>query len=80
MNAISKCRACPDTVLWARHKTTKKANPLDSEPDGNGNILLDPETLLYEVLTGEDLDRAREMPSVTLYISHFATCPARRKT
>jgi hypothetical protein len=74
---MSKCRSCPAEVLWAKHKKTGRANPLDPKPSLDGNILLDRTRMVYEVLAGDDLKRAHEQ-GLILYISHFATCPNAR--
>ena len=73
---MSKCRSCPAYVQFAlqRHNPNAKPNPLDVEPSEKGNLLLDTETMTYEILSGEELERARAMPHIKLYTSHFATC------
>lgn len=75
---MSKCRSCPAQVVWAKHKTTDRANPLDPQPSEKGNLLLDRSRMIYEVLTGDDLERAREQ-GIPLFVSHFATCPNARR-
>jgi hypothetical protein len=78
---MNRCRSCPAPVLWAKHKDTGKSNPLDLEPSPQGNCLVsmdDHSETVYEMLTGDDLDRAKAQ-CLALYISHFATCPNSRQ-
>jgi hypothetical protein len=71
-----KCRSCPAPVLWANHKKTNQPNPLDPEPTADGNLLVtrSEQGITYEVLTGDELTKARAQ-GFPLYVSHFATCP-----
>lgn len=85
-NDIGKCRACRATIRWVVLKSGKR-NPLNLEPDRErGNVLIireDVDSTRYGVTVGRalvlndhdlQLERGRETP---LYLSHFATCPAR---
>lgn len=65
----SKCNKCPALIRWVKMEASGKANPLDAAPAVNGNV---------EILDN-DVGRvvpAEERSGKTLYISHFATCPA----
>lgn len=73
-----KCRACPETIFWAKQNPTAsnpepKNNPINFSPSANGNLRLNLETLRYDVLTGESLKAARAA-NEPLYLSHFVTC------
>lgn len=82
MIRAEKCRAwsrgCRVFIFFAvqANKPDPKPNPLEAKPSENGNIRLDPQTMTYEVLTGDALREARARKE-TLYISHFATCEFR---
>lgn len=82
MIRAEKCRAwprgCRTFIFFAvqANKEDAKPNPLEAKPSENGNLRLDPQTMTYEVLTGDALKEARERRE-TLYISHFATCEFR---
>jgi hypothetical protein len=84
-----RCRACPAPVKWVIMASGKR-NPLDREPDPErGNVIIvDSDELAAALdvplgravaLGGARLKRARETPGRDLYISHFATCPARQQ-
>jgi hypothetical protein len=75
---LPKCRACPTVILWALNRNTGKSSPLVAEPLPEGNIRLDTETRLFDVLTGEALEEAREKGE-PLYLNHFANCEARER-
>jgi hypothetical protein len=76
------CRRCPAPIIFAVQNPTKsnphpKPNPLNAEPQPDGNLRLDRQTMRYDVLTGEALAGAKARKE-ELYLSHFATCPARQ--
>lgn len=58
-----------------------KRMPLDADPDCNlGNVMILTAAAGADegkavVLSGPVLDKARTDHSVTLYVSHFVTCP-----
>ena len=66
------CRSCRQPVRWVRMAASGRANPLDPEPSGRGNIVIleDGRGL---VVVGQRLDERRAQ-GVPLYLSHFATC------
>ncbi len=76
------CR-CNMPMIWLKHKTTGKANPIDLKPVANGNLLIDEERRLYRLATTDEIAKAKRIGK-PLYISHFSTCPFakefRRKT
>lgn len=82
MIRAEKCRAwprgCRTFIFFAvqANKPDPKPNPLEAKPNPNGNLRLDPQTMTYEVLTGDALKEAREREEI-LYVSHFATCEFR---
>lgn len=78
-----RCRRCPAPIVFAVQNPTAsnphpKPNPLCAEPTPDGNLRLDPKTMRYDVLTGEELRAAREAGE-GLYLSHFANCRAREQ-
>lgn len=70
--------SCQKPIIFAKHKTSGNNNPLDLSPSPDGNLLVARHStgLVYEVLSGDELEQAQRQ-GVELYISHFATCPAR---
>lgn len=73
------CKYCKGPIQWARHKVTGRPNPLNLTPSAEGNILLDRQRMIYEVLSVEERADAREQ-NVVLYVAHSATCLNRPKT
>lgn len=76
------CRWCGARMLMARMPSLKD-NPLDYEPNPEkGNVVLDGQGLGH-TLTKVEADRLRagptlmdpDVPTVDLYLSHWATCP-----
>jgi hypothetical protein len=85
MIRTEKCRAwprgCRTFIFFAVQNANPKnpeprPNPLEAKPSENGNLRLDPQTMTYDVLTGDALKAARDAKE-TLYVSHFATCEFR---
>jgi hypothetical protein len=77
-----ECRGCKADIIFARAKPTAKnpapkKNPLNMTPTLDGNIAI-LESGEYEVLTGENLERAHSAKSL-LYTSHWANCPEQEK-
>ena len=76
---MNNCRPCNKPLLWLRlfvketGITSEKPNPIDSEPNAKGNLVLDRERGIYRFATDEEKQSGRN-----LYISHFATCPNAR--
>ncbi len=71
------CRSCGKPMLWLKNakEKTGKSNPIDAEPNAEkGNMLVDLKNETYQVLTSEDLAKAKR-GNMKLYSSHFATCP-----
>ncbi|HEX3560398.1 MAG TPA: hypothetical protein VHU19_14415 [Pyrinomonadaceae bacterium] len=80
---MTTCRRCPAPIFFAQQHPTKRNpypanNPLNAKPHPNGNLRLDRETMLYDVLTGAEL-QAAQAAGEELYLSHFADCAARRQ-
>lgn len=80
---MPQCRRCPAEIIFAQQKPTERNpypsnNPLNARPHSKGNLRLDRETRLYDVLTGEEL-RVAQAAGEELYLSHFADCPARQQ-
>ena len=72
--STSRCKACGNPILWARVTATGKMMPVDPEPRPDGNIELTrgrtPEATVHgQSPLGVD-------PDLTLYVSHFVTCPS----
>lgn len=76
---MSRCRGCGADVYFATTTATGKAMPLDPNPTTKGNIVLEKFTHAEKpkarVLSGLELQEARENADRSLYTSHFATCP-----
>jgi hypothetical protein len=70
-NDKPKCRTCEAPILWAETVKGRRI-PLDAQPAHDGNIRLEERgqyvTPLAIIVTGR-------VEGVTLYKSHFATCP-----
>lgn len=69
---MSNCRSCGAKVFFAKHVLTGKRMIIDSEPSGDGNIVIEPDGKA-RVIAGRlehamyaDRDR---------FTTHFATCP-----
>lgn len=76
---MSKCRACPAPVWWVKTEASGKPMPLDPHPVADGNVIVvsapGVRTPIVRVLKkGED-----PPAEILRYVSHFATCPARKK-
>lgn len=68
-----RCKSCSANVQWVKTENGKSM-PIDEKPSPDGNIIrLD--SGLYHVLKKDEM----RQPNKTLYISHFATCPAADK-
>jgi hypothetical protein len=86
MPATKPCRAegCRAFVMFAKQNPTASnprpsPNPLDVNPDRErGNLRLNLDTMLYDVLTGDALTAARERGE-DLFVSHFVTCEFRNQ-
>lgn len=60
-------------MMW-RKTPAGKSNPLDPQPSRRGNVVLvEPDAC--RTLSGDELREARE-DGLSLYTSHFATCPS----
>lgn len=86
MTMMTRCRACRAPILWAETRAGKRM-PLDPRPTDQGNILLVDTALdadLYDCKIGQAvvlsepaaLAERSTRPDVSLYTSHFATCPS----
>ncbi len=67
------CRSCGARIIWVTMAATGKKNPLDAKPNPAGNVTAI-ENGQGIVLKGESLAQAKA-DGMTLYLSHFATCP-----
>ena len=71
----SRCRSCDAEVRWVK-TAAGKWMPLDVEPSAEGNVQLC-------MVGGEEIatvlgagDRAAaQLEQISLYVSHFVTCP-----
>lgn len=78
---MSVCRTCRMPIRWVVMASTGKRMPLDAEPDCNlGNVMILTAAAGADegkavVLGGKVLDKARADRSLSLYASHFVTCP-----
>lgn len=80
MSSWRTCSRCGAAIYWAVTAANGKRIPLDLHTHDDGNVRLENRRgrlPLAHVLTGEELDRARDR-SVPLYVAHFATCTAGR--
>jgi hypothetical protein len=59
-----KCRSCREKIIWLRHKTTGRMAPIDARASEHGNVVVDLETLTYDITT----------PGPGQHMNHFATC------
>ena len=70
---MNVCRSCRAEIRWVKMESGKR-NPLDPLPAAKGNIALEGDGSRGVVLTGDELERARQ-EGEALFLSHFATCP-----
>jgi hypothetical protein len=68
-----KCRSCPTDIHWVKSATTGKPAPIETREHPDGNITI--RDGRYHVLTGVELEAARNDPDEPLHLNHFATCP-----
>ena len=72
------CRGCGTLIYWVVMESGKR-NPLNPEPDAErGNILIPDDGSRARSL-GLDAAAGARAQGRELYLSHFATCPARAK-
>jgi hypothetical protein len=73
-----KCRAteCPVLIRMLTYRKTGKSAPIEVKPSENGNIHVDLEQGTYIILTGEELQSARNR-GLRLHLNHFASCEFR---
>lgn len=83
MPDFGKCRGCGATMRWITMESGRK-NPLDPEPNPAGNVILISfaEAMRGRALPTAERDRLLALPEDErpfIYMSHFATCPAREQ-
>lgn len=67
---VERCRLCGALIIWARHSTTQKYNPIDAKPVANGNIRVASDMFGEASYWIDEGDEPGDR-----YVSHFATCP-----
>jgi hypothetical protein len=74
-----RCSLCGAAILWRDHESTRRAMPINVEPDDKGKIALLPGGLYRFVPVSEQVNaqvarnRGEEIPP--RYTSHMDTCP-----
>lgn len=74
MTETTSCRSCRAPIRFVSMTGSRRAMPVNAEPNaelGSIEIMADG---LAQALTGEALWNARQAGR-DLYVSHFATCP-----
>ena len=69
----TKCKSCGADIMWCR-TMGGKSMPVDTKPDADGSNVFVVDGLA-KVLSSTQLEQARTMKGVTLFTSHFVTCP-----
>ena len=79
-SAIQKCRhpECPVTIRMLVYRKSGKRAPIEAKPSPDGNIHIDVEQGTYIILSGEELQRARDR-GIQLHLNHFVTCEYARQ-
>lgn len=70
---MKQCNDCKAPIMLAQHQRTNNYAPLDPDPSPDGNILWDRWTNSYQILQGEELERAKEQ-GIDLFLSHRVSC------
>ncbi|HET6910186.1 MAG TPA: hypothetical protein VFH54_12660 [Mycobacteriales bacterium] len=71
------CRWCGDDILWLRFAETGKLAPIDAEPRAGGNIRVNHERGVYDVVGARAARESIELISgPILHYSHWTTCRA----
>jgi hypothetical protein len=73
-----KCRSCNAEIEWRKNEKSRQLAPIDAAPDDQGNIFLSADQETYEVLTGEELTKAR-LSMCQLHTNHFQKCPNKKQ-
>jgi len=72
----SKCKSCGAPIVWATSAKTGKAMPIDVQPSGTGNIVLqvnaDPREPPQAIVLAAGADGWMEPER---FVSHHSTCP-----
>ena len=71
---MTNCGSCKARVIWGVSLTTGKRMPIDAQVNKQGNVYLVDDADTFVVLSGSELDKARDRGS-DLRLSHFVTCP-----
>lgn len=74
---MATCKSCRSPILWATVLPSRKAMPVDPDPDpDDGNVLLERSgsRTIATVLGPIEAALARQLDT-PLHTSHFATCP-----
>jgi len=69
-----QCRSCRARIVWTQMDVSGKRNPIDPEPVLNGNLIVKDRTANPPVVKV-----VKPNPNVKRFISHFVTCPQRKK-
>lgn len=82
---VAACNKCGAQIIFMRQKPTfknpsPKNNPINRQPQPNGNLLVNFDTLTYQVIKKDDLEKRKRLVEAgaqvdPLYLSHFADCP-----
>ena len=78
MMRAETCRACGETIFQALYPKTGRRAPIEAIPSSNGNVLLDEDAGTYRIVSGADLQAARD-GGLSLHLNHFAGCPAAQR-
>lgn len=74
------CRSCKASVQWARSAATKKAMPVQEDPE-NGNVVVDGGGFAHvfrdHAAALEAMETDERLPLSETFISHHAVCPDR---
>lgn len=69
----SRCKGCNQPIIWRQSLASGKMMPIDPDPDPEGNVILSGIDGFRTLRSDED------RRGMTIYQSHFTTCPHRAK-
>lgn len=77
---LSRCSACPASIVWATNDKTLRTMPVDAEPTADGNVILTDNAhggppSAHVLTKAETSDPGLFPPDGPRHTSHFATCP-----
>lgn len=77
---VQSCKSCGASIIFMTQKSTyknqnPKANPINRSPSLDGNLLVNFDTLTYQIVPKKELEKLSRLPKPpTLYKSHFSNC------